>query len=123
MALTTAATPSRTPPSPATSAGTTSEPGRRSTSPPTHRSEPGPITRPRLRDAPLAQSASPDRRPGLPQDRGAPPGRLTEAPGRGGGPSGGRGWSDSTSRDGRRSAHAATGRAEPAVPGFEPTPV
>ncbi|MCW2717590.1 MAG: Transposase, family [Pseudonocardia sp.] len=46
MAPITAATPSRTPPSPTTSAGTTPELRRRSTSLPTHRSEPGPITRP-----------------------------------------------------------------------------
>ncbi len=52
----TAATPSRTPPSLATSAGTTFGLSRRSTSPPTHRSEPGPITRQRLRDEPLVPS-------------------------------------------------------------------
>jgi len=53
-APTTAATPrrtprSRTPRSPPTSDGATPEPNRRSTSPPTHRSEHGPITRPRPR--------------------------------------------------------------------------
>jgi hypothetical protein len=45
---------SRTPPSLSTSDGATPEPSRRSTSQSTHRSGHGPITRPRLRDNPLA---------------------------------------------------------------------
>ncbi|MGW7671385.1 IS630 family transposase, partial [Streptomyces sp. NPDC054775] len=56
---TTAATTSRTPPSPPTCAGATLTRNRRPTSPPTHRSASGPNTRPRLRDEPLAGQNKP----------------------------------------------------------------
>ncbi|MGP4089870.1 transposase [Streptomyces sp. KR55] len=58
-----AATPSRTRPSPPTSAGAMPAPSRRRPSRPTHRSVHGLITPPRLRDEPLARGCWRDQPP------------------------------------------------------------